>query len=44
MHDDTTPVTVDRPLGSYLFEHNDMYYYPINYDYVEGIMAQDGEE
>ncbi len=36
-------VTVDRPLGTYYPEHKDMYY-PINYGYVEGIMAPDGEE
>lgn len=36
-------VTVDRPLGSYHPKHKDMYY-PINYGYIEGIMAQDGEE
>ena len=36
-------VTVDRPLGSYHPKHEDMYY-PINYGYVEGIMAPDGEE
>ena len=36
-------VTVDRPLGSYHPEHPDMYY-PINYGYIEGIMAPDGEE
>lgn len=36
-------VTVDRPLGSYHPEHKDMYY-PINYGYVEGIIAADGEE
>ena len=36
-------VTVDRPLGSYHPEHKDMYY-PVNYGYVEGIMASDGEE
>lgn len=36
-------VIVDRPLGSYHPEHKDMYY-PINYGYVEGIMAADGEE
>ena len=39
----TVTVTVDRPLGSYHPEHKDMYY-PINYGYVEGIMALDGEE
>ena len=36
-------VIVDRPLGSYHPEHTDMYD-PINYGYVEGIMAADGEE
>ena len=36
-------VTVDRPLGSYHPEHTDMYY-PVNYGYIEGIMAPDGEE
>ena len=39
----TVTVTVDRPLGSYHPEHTDMYY-PINYGYVEGVMAPDGEE
>ena len=34
---------VDRPLGSYHPEHKDMYY-PVNYGYIEGIMAPDGEE
>lgn len=36
-------VTVDRPLGSYHPKHKDMYY-PINYGYVKGIIAPDGEE
>lgn len=36
-------VTVDRPLGSYHPEHPDMYY-PLNYGYIEGIIAPDGEE
>lgn len=39
----TVTVTVDRPFGSYHPEHKDMYY-PINYGYVEGIIAPDGEE
>ena len=39
----TITVTVDRPLGSYHPKHKDMYY-PINYGYVEGVMAPDGEE
>lgn len=36
-------VTVDRPMGSYHPKHKDMYY-PVNYGYVKGIMAADGEE
>lgn len=36
-------VLVDRPMGSYHPEYNDMYY-PVNYGYVEGIIAPDGEE
>ncbi len=40
---DIVKVTVDRPLGSYHPKHKDMYY-PINYGYVEGIIAPDEEE
>ena len=36
-------VKIDRPLGSYHPKHKDIYY-PINYGYIEGIMAPDGEE
>ena len=36
-------VTVDRPLGSYHPNHNNMYY-PINYGYVTGIKGGDGAE
>ena len=36
-------VIVDRPLGSYHPDHKELYY-PINYGYVEGIIAPDGEE
>ena len=36
-------MTVDRPLGSYHPKHKDIYY-PINYGYIEGIIAPDGEE
>ena len=36
-------VVVDRPLGSYHPKHKDIYY-PINYGYIEGIIAPDGEE
>lgn len=39
----TVTMTIDRPLGSYHPKHKKMYY-PINYGYVEGIMAPDGEE
>lgn len=40
---DIVTVTIDRPLGSYHPEYKDMYY-PVNYGYIEGIIAQDGEE
>ena len=40
---DIVTVIVDRPLGTYHPEHKDLYY-PINYGYIEGIMAPDGEE
>lgn len=36
-------VTVDRPLGSCHPKHEDIRY-PVNYGYVRGIMAPDGEE
>lgn len=36
-------VTVDRPLGTFHPEHKDLYY-PINYGYIKGIIAPDGEE
>lgn len=39
----TVTVKIDRPLGSYHPKHKDLYY-PINYGYVEGIIAGDGEE
>ena len=40
---DIVCVTVDRPLGSFHQKYKDMYY-PINYGYIEGIIAPDGEE
>ena len=40
---DIVTVTVDRPLGSYHPEYKDMYY-PVNYGYIAGIIAPDGEE
>lgn len=39
----TVKVIVDRPLGSYHPKHKNLYY-PINYGFVEGIIAPDGEE
>ena len=36
-------VIVDRPLGTYHPKHEDIYY-SINYGYIEGIIAPDGEE
>ena len=36
-------VFVDRPMGSYHPEHKDIYY-PVNYGYIPGILAADGEE
>ena len=40
---DLVTVTVDRPLGSFHPEHRDLYY-PVNYGYIEGTLAPDGEE
>lgn len=40
---DIVKVTVDRPMGSFHPEHKDIYY-PVNYGYIEGIIAPDGEE
>ena len=36
-------VTVDRPMGSHHPDYPDLIY-PINYGYIEGILAADGEE
>lgn len=36
-------VIMDRPMGTYHPKHKDMYY-PVNYGYISGIMAPDGEE
>lgn len=36
-------VTVDRPMGSFHPEHKDIFY-PINYGYIKGVIAPDGEE
>lgn len=40
---DIVNVIVDRPLGSYHPKHKDIYY-SVNYGYVPGIIAPDGEE
>ena len=39
----TIKVTVDRPMGSYHPKYKNLYY-PINYGYIDGILAPDGEE
>ena len=39
----TISVKIDRPLGSFHPEQREMRY-PINYGYVEGVFAPDGEE
>ncbi len=36
-------VTIDRPLGSYHPQYPDLYY-PVNYGYIKGTLAPDGEE
>lgn len=36
-------VIVDKPLGSHHPKHKDIYY-PVNYGYIEGMIAPDGEE
>jgi len=40
---DIVTVTVDREMGTYHPEHLDMCY-PINYGFIEGITAPDGED
>ena len=39
----TVRVIIDRPLGTYHPKHKDIFY-SVNYGYVEGILAPDGEE
>ena len=36
-------ITVDRPMGSFHPEHPDLFY-PVNYGYIPGTVAGDGEE
>ena len=38
----TVKVTVDRPLGTYHPKHKDIYY-SVNYGYIKGVVAGDGE-
>ena len=40
---DIVKVTVDRPLGSFHPQYQQMRY-PVNYGYVAGVFAADGEE
>ncbi len=39
----TVRVIVDRPIGTYHPKHKNIYY-SVNYGYIPGIMASDGEE
>lgn len=39
----TIAVKIDRPLGTFHPKHKDIYY-SLNYGYVEGLFAKDGEE
>jgi len=36
-------VIIDRPMGTYHPKHKDIFY-PVNYGYIPGVMAADGEE
>lgn len=36
-------IIIDRPAGSFHPKHDDIFY-PINYGYLEGVFAEDGEE
>lgn len=36
-------VVIDRPMNTYHPEHKELFY-PVNYGYIEGIIAPDGEE
>ena len=40
---DIVTVTVDRPLGSFHPDHKDIYY-TVNYGFIKGVLAPDGEE
>ena len=43
MIDNKVKVIIDRPLGTYHPKHKDIFY-TVNYGYVEGVIAPDGEE
>ena len=43
MIDKLVKVIIDRPFGSHHPQHRDLIY-PLNYGYIEGVMASDGEE
>ena len=36
-------IMIDRPMNSYHPEHKELFY-PVNYGYIKGIIAPDGEE
>jgi inorganic pyrophosphatase len=40
---DIVKVIVDRPLGTFHPKHKDIYY-SVNYGYIRGVIAPDGEE
>ena len=40
---DIVKVMIDRPLGTFHPKHKDIYY-AVNYGYIPGVMAPDGEE
>jgi len=39
----TVTVLIDRPMGTCHPKHKDIFY-PVNYGYISGVMAGDGEE
>ena len=43
MIDNKVKVIIDRPLGTYHPKHKDIFY-TVNYGYIEGVFAPDGEE
>ena len=43
MRGQTVTVFIDRPMGTCHPKHKDIYY-PVNYGYIPGVIAGDGEE